>query len=693
MIKLRDHTDLALVFVVVAILLILFAPIPSVALDLLIIVNFAFALTILLLTFYVERPVEFSTFPSLLLIATLFRLSLNIAATRLILSGAEAGRVIGAIGEFAVQGNLVIGLIVFFILIVVQYVVVTNGAQRVSEVAARFVLDAMPGQQMSIDADLNMGLIDQDEAKRRRKALEKEAGFYGAMDGASKFVKGDAIAGIVILLIDIIGGWAVGIAQMGMPLGQAIQTFTLLTIGDGIVTQVPALIISVATGIIVTRSASDGELGNEVFRQLIQFPKIQLLVVFAIAGLLALPGMPKWPVAILGAGLFFVWRVSRSRAPSKQAEDGASQEPPSDSRDATAVLPIEIQLGPALAEAWLPMESALSERIAAFRAQYAADMGMTIPAVVFRDGARLGTNDYSVALFGDRFGQAMIYPDKLLAIHASGVGGKLDGIATKDPAFGLPAIWIEASQTPAAQQLGYTVVDPLTILITHVTEVIKVNVATLLSRNAVVELMDGVRERSPGLVEELVPNVLTIGDTQKVLQGLLSEQVSIRNIDWIVEVLVDAGRYEKDPVALGERVRQRLGYGICQRLQGDRETLAVLTLDPMLENVIAQNLRGVDGSGPFVIEPRLADAFLSRIASYTEAMMAQSLSPVLLCRPDVRHHLKVFTRRVAPRLALVSMQEVPNGIQLRSFAMVSIDLPATNDKSQLPMREPLANAA
>ncbi|WP_034177627.1 FHIPEP family type III secretion protein, partial [Burkholderia ambifaria] len=300
--RLRGQSDLALVFAATAILLILFAPIPAAVLDLLIIVNFAFAFTILLLTFYVSRPVEFSTFPSLLLIATLFRLSLNVAATRLILSGADAGQVIDAIGQFAVQGNYVIGLIVFFILVVVQYVVVTNGAQRVSEVAARFVLDAMPGQQMSIDADLNMGLIDQDEAKHRRKTLEREAGFYGSMDGASKFVKGDAVAGIIILLIDILGGWAVGVAQMGMPFAEAVRTFTLLTIGDGIVTQVPALVISVATGIIVTRSSADNALSHEALRQLARFPKIQLLVAAALIGLLALPGMPKWPAALLALG-------------------------------------------------------------------------------------------------------------------------------------------------------------------------------------------------------------------------------------------------------------------------------------------------------------------------------------------------------------------------------------------------------
>ncbi|MGF6647334.1 flagellar biosynthesis protein FlhA [Paraburkholderia sp. GAS82] len=674
--RLRNHSDLALVFTVVVILLLLFTPIPAAALDLFIIINFAFAFTILLLTFYVSRPVEFSTFPSLLLIATLFRLSLNIAATRLILSGADAGQVIGAIGEFVVQGNFVIGLIVFFILIVVQYVVVTTGAQRVSEVAARFVLDAMPGQQMSIDADLNMGLIDQEEAKRRRKALEKEAGFYGSMDGASKFVKGDAIAGIIIMLIDILGGWAVGVAQMGMPLGQALQTFTLLTIGDGIVTQVPALIISVATGIIVTRSSADGELSHEVLRQLIQFPKIQLLVMVALAALLALPGMPKWPALILAALALGSWLLARRKLAAATGTD-AGEAPYVAAQGAVelqqALPAVEVSFGPALTRAWIPLQSVLAERIATFRKQYAAEMGLNVPPVVFRDGSLLGANDYRILLFGDRFGHATLYPEKTLAIHSSDHGGKLAGIATRDPAFGLPAVWIDSAQLTQAKTLGYTAVDPLTVLITHVTEVIKANAPALLSRTEVVAMLEGVRSRAPGLVEELVPNVLALSDVQHVLQNLLNEQVSIRNLDLIVEVLADTGRHEKDPASLSDRVRQRLGHGICQQLQGDHEALAVLTLDPSLEAAIVQNLQGADGAGTFVLDPRLAERFLARLGGQVDAMMRQNVMPVLLCRPEIRRHLKTFTRRVAPRLAVLSMNEVPHSVNLRSFAMVSVE--------------------
>lgn len=675
---LRRHADLVLVFAVVGILLILFTPIPSVMLDLLIIVNVSFALTILLLTFYVQRPVDFSTFPSLLLIATLFRLALNIAATRLILSGGEAGQVIGAIGEFVMQGNFVIGLIVFFILVVVQYVVVTTGAQRVSEVAARFVLDAMPGQQMSIDADLNMGLIDQDEAKRRRKALEKEAGFYGSMDGASKFVKGDAVAGIIIMLIDILGGWAVGVAQMGLSLGDALQKFTLLTIGDGIVTQVPALIISVATGIIVTRSASDGELSNEVLNQLIRFPKIQMLVAGALVGLLLLPGMPKWPVLLIAPAIFAAWWVTRRVAApqGQQDQDSAADEASSEAQVSTPIAAVEIGFGTELSRAWMPQQPVLADRIAAFRKQYADDMGATVPAVVFRGNAQLGSNDYRILLFGNRFGNGTLHPDKTLAINPSGKGEGLPGIATQDPAFGLPALWIDSDQVTKAKSLGYSTVDPLTVLVTHVTEIIRNNISTLLARTDVVTLLEGVRTRSPGLVEELVPNLMSVSDVQAVLQGLLGEQVSIRNIDLITEVLADAGRHEKDPALLVERVRQKLGHGICQRLAGDKDSLAVLTLDPSLENAIAHNLQGMDGTGAFVLDPRLAESFLARLATQVDAMLRQNFPPVLLCRPELRRHLKTFSRRVAPHLAVLSMNEIPSVIGLRSFGMVAVDTPA-----------------
>lgn len=672
------NQDLALAIAVICILLVLFSPIPTMLLDLLIIINFAFGLTILLLTFYVERPVSFSTFPSLLLIATLFRLSLNVAATRLILTQANAGQVIGAIGSFAVQGNFVIGLVVFFILVVVQYVVITSGAQRVSEVAARFVLDSLPGQQMSIDADLNMGLIDQHEAQARRKSLEKEAAFYGAMDGASKFVKGDAIASIIILLINIIAGLIVGTAQMGMSLGDALETFTLLTIGDGIVTQVPAMIISVATGIIVTRSSADKQLSSEVFKQLSSVPRIPLIVLAALLALLMLPGMPKWPIVILMAILATAWLSLRKRvnAQSTAAVQGNEAGTTDIASVATAPAAIELVFGHDLHTAWLPMNAVLSDRIAALRAQYLKDTGFNIPAVTLSESTRLGASDYEILFLGNRHAVATLYPDKTLAIRTTASDEAMPGIATRDPAFGLPAIWIDPDHSDQARSLGYTLVDPVTVLITHLTERIRAQASQLLSRSDVVLMLDGVRGRQPGLLEELIPTVLSVSDVQRVLQNMLSEDVPIKNIDQIVEALADVGRQSKDPYVLTELVRQRLGYTICQNLRGNRDDLAVLTLEPAVESAISRDIKRSDGSGMFVLDPRLAEQIMARLIGHVDTMMKQGLSPVLLCGPDIRRHLKTYTMRSLPRLSVVSVSEVPHTIELRSFAVVSADVPA-----------------
>lgn len=669
------NQDLFLVGGVIAILLILFAPIPSVLLDLLIIFNFAFALTLLLLTFYVQRPVEFSTFPSLLLVATLFRLALNVAATRLILTDAHAGDVIDAIGSFAVQGSFVIGLVVFFILVVVQYVVVTSGAQRVSEVAARFVLDSMPGQQMSVDADLNMGLIDQNEAKRRRKDLEKEAAFYGSMDGASKFVKGDAIAGIIILLINIFAGWIIGVAQMGMDWSTALQTFTLLTIGDGIVTQVPALIISTATGIIVTRSSADRQLSQEVFSQLASVPKILLIVLVTLLVLLALPGMPKWPIAILALISIAAWAAAR-RAGKESAEALIEEAAASGGEARDGVAPIEVFLGGALSSAWQGMKPLLAERVTALRSEQEQRSGFSVPAALFQEGAELGPYNYEIALFGARHGRGELRPDSTLAI---GTVEGLDGIETRDPAFGLPALWIEPDQRDAAQRAGATLVDPITVLMTHLGELLRAEAATLLGRADVIAYLEGVRSRQPGLVEELIPNIMTVSDVQRVLQNLLAEEVSIRNVDLIVEALVDAGRSCKDHLELTEAVRQRLAPAICHGLRGSRDQLEVLSLHPRIEGQIAEYVRASDGSGPFIIEPRLAEQLIRGLAPLVESMLREGLSPALLCGAELRRHLRTFVRRSLPRLAVISVSEIPHNVELKSFGVLSPD-----EAGQLP---------
>lgn len=671
----NKNADLVMVLLVIGILTVLFVPIPSGLLDFLILTNVGFALLILLLTFYIARPVEFSTFPSLLLIATLFRLSLNVAATRLILSDADAGRVIASIGAYVVGGNYVIGLIVFLILVVVQYVVVTNGAQRVSEVAARFTLDSMPGQQMSIDADLNMGFIDQEEAKRRRKTLEKETGFYGAMDGASKFVKGDAIAGIVILLINIIGGLVIGVMQMGMRWDEALHTFTLLTVGDGIVTQVPALVIAVGTGIIVTRSASDGNLSAETLRQLTSFPKTLYLVAAALAVLLFLPGIPSLPVltiaAILGGAAFLVQRAKKRAAAAEPADDGAGQ-PEQDSYAMLKVEPVEVMVGANLAPLVSGEQTIFMERIAAIRKQYALDSGMVLPRVRFRDAPLLGPNAYELNVFGVLAGRGEIMTERTLAIHAGGESRPVKGIETREPTYGLPAIWIEDSEKEVARAARYTLVDASTVFITHLSEVLKQQSATLLTRTETERLLQRVRDDQPGLVEELVPTIVSLSDVQKILQNLLKEKVSIRNLEVILETLADVGRNSKDLSYLTEVVRHKLGPAICQVLLGDNTSLSVLTLDPAIEQALLQSVRNAEAGATLAVEPKFAEQLLARLAAQGERMMKANMLPVLLCSPDLRRHVRALSERVVPHMRILSMAEIPNSTNLKSFYTITL---------------------
>lgn len=664
---LRNNKDLALIGGVLMVLVILFAPIPAAMLDLAIIANLGLAITILLLTFYVGKPVDFSTFPSLLLVATLFRLSLNVAATRLILTGADAGAVINAIGSFAVQGNFVVGLVVFLILVVVQFVVVTAGAQRVSEVAARFTLDSMPGQQMSIDADLNMGLIDQKEAVARRAELEKEASFYGAMDGASKFVKGDAVAGIIIVLINIIAGWTIGVLEMNMGWHEALERFTLLTIGDGIATQLPALVISVATGIIVTRSSADRELSTEVFRQLSSVPRIPLITAGALTVLLLLPGMPKWPLVLIIGGALWGWYRLRNRPVDAGSDDDATPEATVDAAPA-----IEVRMGPGLAAVYGRTQLILLDRIAALRRSYEQQLGFVIPNVRVTDSDTLGDEDYEIRLLGSRFASGQIHPTRQLAIGQRSLDPGLDGLETQDPSFGLPALWIDEGASGQAREAGFKIIDPVTVLVTHLGEIIQSELPMLLSRGAVSRLLDGVRERQPGLVDELIPAILTVSDVQRILQNLLAENVSIANPDLIVEHLVDLARFQKDPVELTEQLRQRMSFAICHQLRGMHEDLAVLNLDPRIENQIATNIAQGAHQG-LIVEPRTAEALIRNLSGLTEAMIREGRAPVLLCGNELRRHLRAFTRRSLPRLAILSINEIPNRINLTSFDVVKAE--------------------
>jgi len=672
------QSELVLVLLLACILLVLFTPIPAAFLDFLLLTNFSFALLILLLTFYMARPLEFSTFPSLLLVATLFRLGLNIAATRLILSEANAGRVIRAVGEHVVGGNYAIGLIVFLVLIIVQYVVVTSGAQRVAEVAARFTLDGMPGKQMSIDADLNMGLIGQDEARERRRQIEREANFYGAMDGASRFVKGDAIAGILIILVNVIGGLSIGVGQHDMSWADALATYTLLTVGDGIVTQIPALVIATATGIIVTRAASDARLGAEVARQVLGQPRTIAILACVLLALASLPGIPVWPVAVLlpltvGIYLFARRRAALTADPKGETtKDSKPSESSDDLYRALKVDPVEVALSSGLLPVVGEDGSLLAERLAAVRKQYALDMGVVLPLVRIRDEKRLTPDHYEVRVFGARIGEGVVHAERLLAINPGNAKGEVPGVTVRDPAYGLPAVWITEEQRAPARSMGYTVVDAATVFMTHITELLKQNAHNLITRAETERLVGRVRDSQASLVDDLIPKVLSFGEIQRVLQGLVRERVSIRNIDAILEVLADHGAKQKDSDSLTELVRERLGALICQPLTDSRGELFVITFDPAVEQAFASAIRTADDRPTLILEPRYAEQVLRKLSEEVERLARGNSRPVLLCAPNLRRHVRRFTERLVPQLAVLSLNEVPTQISLRSAAVVRL---------------------
>lgn len=663
----RDNRDLILVGSLLGILMILFAPIPPTLIDLSIIANFGFALTILLMTLYVKRPVDFSTFPSLLLVVTLLRLAINVAATRLILTRAEAGDVIAAVGSFAVGGNYIVGIVVFAILVVVQYVVVTSGAQRVSEVAARFTLDSMPGQQMSIDADLNMGLIDQAEAQRRRHELEQEASFYGAMDGASKFVKGDAIAAIIIILINIIAGSLIGILQLGLSWSESLQHFTLLTIGDGIAAQLPALIVSVAAGIIVTRSSADRDLSTEIYAQLSSIPRIPQIVGVALLGLLLLPGMPKWPILLVLALIGLNWW--RSRNPLQEIDDGTISEVMDDTPKDVPSGGIEILLGSDLALALRDQRGAMLDRVSAIRKAHILEYGVPLPPVRIIEAEGIAFNDYEVRLLGTRFGRMTLHPDRLLAVAQRDPKLRIEGLEANDPMLGQPGFWILPDQVADARDRGFAVAEPAAVMMAHFADIVRAEAARLLTRPVFIEMLDELRQRQPSLVEDLIPTMLSVAETQSAMRHLLAEGVSLANLDLIFENLVDLARTQREPEPLAEMIRQRIGFTICNQLRGRHDDLAVISLDPRLENELTGSLAG--GGRP--LDPRIADSLVRRIAPVADRMFREGRAPVLLCGAEIRKAIKMLTQRAIPRLAVVSVNEIPERIDLSSYDVVKID--------------------
>lgn len=656
-----NSSELAMVVFATGILLILFIPIPSGMLDLLLITNFSWALTILLLAFYTDKPLSFSTFPALLLISTLFRLALNVSATRLILSDAEAGRVIGAIGQYVIQDNYVMGLVVFLILIIVQYVVVTNGAQRVAEVAARFTLDSMPGKQMSIDADLNMGLISQADAKFRRSQIEKEANFYGAMDGASKFVKGDAIAGVLIILVDLIGGFAIGMAQKGFSFIESIHTYSLLTVGDGLVTQIPALTISMATGIIVTRAATDTALGSEVAKQVVSYPKSLIIVCCSLIGLLFLKGIPVLPV-LLVLSLFAsaAWYAIRTRQKDEQIEPEESS-----LYEKIRIHPVEIQLNTELFKELMQHEAALLQIIEQIRERLAFELGFVIPEVKLRAEKKLNYPFYSLYLQGNHQGTNQLHINMGLVIKPANTKISLKGIEVHEPGYGLPAVWISRESFKSATEADLTIIEPLNVLGTQLSDVIQNQMDCLLTRTETETLLN--QESVMTLRDELIPGLLPFGHVQRVLQNLLQEKVSIRFLATILEVLLEHAKTITDPLHLTELVRARLAMPICQKLLANQNSLSVLTLAASLEQKLNHGLN----NNNFALEPALTESFIVSLATQVEKMLAERKRPVLLCSSLLRRQIKQLTQRVIPHLTVLGMNEIPVNIQVESFSVVN----------------------
>ena len=672
-------SDIFLGVAAVVIIGLMIIPLPTVALDVLISVNIATALTILLVSMYITEPLQFSVFPSLLLIVTLFRLGLNVSATRLILLQANAGQVIESFGAFVVGGNYIVGIVVFLILMVIQFVVITNGAGRVAEVAARFTLDAMPGKQMSIDADLNAGIINDEQARERRRLIERQADFYGAMDGASKFVKGDAIAAVLIVFVNILGGFGVGVMQLGMPLTDALKTYTLLTVGDGLVSQIPALLISTATGIIVTRAASEANLGHDVASELLSNPRALALGGGVLLLLGLIPGLPKLPFFLVGGVLLggaYLMRRQQQAAVAVVAKEEAAEAPKEAENvmDLLQVDPMELEIGYGL----IPLVDKgrggnLLQRISLIRRQLALELGIVLPTIRVRDNLQLRPNAYCIKLRGVEIARGELLMNHFLAMNPGGAEGDLNGTPTTEPAFGLPAEWIPAAARERAEMLGYTVVDPASVLTTHLTEVIKVHAPSILGRQATQGLIDNLKREHPALVEELIPNLLSLGEVQKVLQNLLRERVSIRDLVTILETLADRARTTRDTDLLSEHVRHALQRTITYQYKDENNVLHALMLSPHLEETLSASLQPTEQGVALTLDHATGQRLLQRLAREAEKMAAQGFQPVVLCSSRIRLPLKRFTERSLHSLAVLAYGEIPPQIEVRSRGLIALD--------------------
>jgi flagellar biosynthesis protein FlhA len=683
--KFTKNTDLLIALGLIGILAVMIVPLPAFMLDLGLTLSLASSILILVISLYITKALEFSVFPTLLLITTLFRLALNVATTRLVLThgheGPEsAGQVIKAFANFVVGNNYIIGIIVFVILVIINFVVITKGSGRVAEVAARFTLDAMPGKQMAIDADLNAGLISETDARARRKEIESEADFYGAMDGASKFVRGDAIAGIIITMVNIIGGLLIGVLQKDLDLATAAMYYTSLTVGDGLVSQIPALVISTAAGIVVTRaSAGKNNIGDEIINQLFINPRALYITggVFALLGLI--PGLPKIPFFIIAGGLALIgYLVTQYAQEKKDDEKRKSEEVENGPKkeNIESLLPldmIELEVGFGLINVVDNDGSGdLIERITSIRKQFALDLGIIVPSVHIRDNLQLASGDYRVLIKGNKVGGGTLRPDLLLAMDPGTVVESVEGIPTKEPAFGLDALWVSPNRKEEAEMAGYTVVDLPTVMATHLTEVVRTHAYELLGRQEVAALVDNLKKTHPKVVEDLIPEALSLGAVVRVLQSLLKEQVSVRDLRTIFETLADEATKTKDVEALTETVRKALARGITTKYAHDRE-VQVMTLSPNVEEMVANSLLQTEQGVQLVMDPQTAHKLITQVARTVEQHPEIAAQPILLTSPTSRRHIFKLTHRFIPQLVVLSHSEVTADASVKSVGTVEIN--------------------
>ena len=656
-------------------ILVILIPLPLPMMDMLLLVNITLSGIVMLTVMYINGPLEFSSFPSLLLAVTLFRLVLNIATTRLILTNGDAGVVIKTFGDFVAGGSLVVAVIIFSIIVVIQFVVITKGATRIAEVAARFTLDGMPGKQMAVDADLNAGVLTQEEAKSRRAEITREADFYGAMDGASKFVRGDAIAGIIITLINIVGGVYVGIVEKGMAIGATLRTYTILTIGDGLVSQIPAFIVSIAAAMIVTRSAAKKNLGEELLEQLTSQP-IALALTGGFLVALALTPLPKPPLVLLAAscvGVAFLLKRREVVAVAQVEAAKSRQTAPERIEKHLAPDPMELEVGYGLIRLVDRKQGCdLLDRITNLRKQMAQDLGIIVPPIRIRDDMQLQPNELRVKLRGGEIGKAEVLPGHLLAIDAGTVSEPMNGLETTEPAFGLPALWIDESQRHEAERRGYTTVDASSVVATYLTELIKRHAAELLTRQEVHRLLDNLKEKAPKLVEEVVPKVLGTGEVQRTLQALLRERVPIRDLETILETIGDWAARTKDTEVLAEYARNALARTICRMNMAEDGKVHCITFDPSLETLINKGLERTDRGTILALPPQLQSRIVEAIGAQVDQASASAggRSPVILCSPQIRAMVRRMIETALPAVAVMSFNEIAQGVEVQSHAMV-----------------------